>query len=87
MKRIRIERFGWSEYLRATKAKVIEHVHNEVSQTDESLMECEIGRVLVCACPSTARVYPLEVPPDCPSVEQAHNFLSGGRARRIIGAT
>ena len=87
VKRIRIERFGWNQYLRASNAKVIEHVRNEISQTDESLMECEIGRVLVCACPSTARVYALEVPPDCSTVEQAQGFLSGGRARRIIGAT
>ena len=87
VKRVRIERFGWTRYLRDVKARVIEHVTNAVSNTDESLMDCDGMRVLVCSCPSTARVYSLEVPGDCPSVEQAQNYLSGGRSRRIIVAT
>lgn len=87
VKRIRIERYGWERYLQAMKATVIEHVRDEIRQTDESLMACGDMRVLVCACPSTARVYSLEVPATCNSVEQAQNYLSGGRARRIIGAT
>ena len=87
VKRVRIERFGWTRYLREVKARVIEHVTNAVSNTDESLMDCDGMRVLVCSCPSTARVYSLEVPGDCPSVEQAQNYLSGGRSRRIIVAT
>lgn len=87
VKRIRIERYGWGRYLQASKATVIEHVRDEIRQTDESLMACGDMRVLVCACPSTARVYSLEVPATCNSVEQAQNYLSGGRARRIIGAT
>jgi hypothetical protein len=43
--------------------------------------------VFVGACPSTARVYALEVPTEVRTVEQAQNFLNGGRTRRIVGAT
>ena len=87
VKRIRIDRYGWERYLRAKRAKVIEHRRNEIEQTDESLMRCGDMTVLVCACPSTARTYAIEVDPACKTVEQAQHFLSGGRARRLIGAS
>jgi hypothetical protein len=87
VKRIRIERFGWERYLKAKKAVVIEQRRNDIEQTMETLMRCGDMTVLVGACPSTARVYALEVPSDVRTCEQAQNFLSGGRARRLIGAT
>jgi len=87
VKRIRIERYGWERYLEEKNAKVVDFVKNEIEQCNECLMSCDDMMVLVCACPSTARVYCLEVDPKCNTVEKAQNYLSGGRRRRIIGAT
>lgn len=87
VRRIRIERYGWQSYLQQKNALVVEHRRNEIEQTDESLMELEGIKVLVCACPSTGRVYAMEVDPDCQTIKQAQAYLSGGLAQRIIGAS
>jgi hypothetical protein len=87
IRRIRIERYGWQPYLQQKNALVIEHQRNEIEQTEESLMELEGVKVLVCACPSTGRVYAMEADPDCQTIEQAQAYLSGGLAHRIIGAS
>ena len=86
-KRIRIERFGWERYLSEKNATVIEGRGNEIEQTREVLMKCDDMQVLVCACPSTARVYAMEVDPACATVEQAQNYLSRGKTPCIIGAS
>jgi hypothetical protein len=75
LKRIRIERFGWPRYLQESNAKVIEHRYNEIEQVDESLMETDSMRILVCACPSTARIYAMEVPPDTETCMAAQQYL------------
>lgn len=87
LKRIRIERFGWPRYLEESNAKVIEHRRNEIEQTDEALMECEDMRILVCACPSTARVYAMEVPPDTPTCADAQAYLGGEFIGNRLGAS
>jgi len=87
VKRIRIERFGWTKYLVDAGASVVDHKRDDIAQTDESLMQLDDMRVLVGACPSTARVYAMEVDPACATVAEAQNFLSGGRSARTIGAS
>jgi len=86
IKRIRIERFGWDQYLTTTKAKVIDRRRNDVECTKEALMHVDDMTVLVCHCPSTARVYTMEVDPAVKTCEQAQNYLwSGSRlATRIV---
>jgi len=91
VKRLRIERFagrdaspadGWRRYLDEAGAKVVNRRRNDVENTREALMRSPDGlTTLVCACPSTARVYALEVPGDTTTCEQAQRFLwSGSRA-------
>ena len=88
VKRVRIERFGWPRYLRETKAKVIDVRDNDIDGTKESLMETrDKTRVLVCACPSTARVYTMRVPREIGTCEIAQRWLHGERNLRIIGAS
>lgn len=85
VKRIRIERFGWEKYLTAVNARVLDHRRNDIEQTDESLMRADDMNVLVCACPSTARVYALEVDPQVETCEQAQNWLWNNSGIRVIG--
>jgi hypothetical protein len=92
VKRIRIERFGWPKYLEQCGAKVIHQRPNAVENTREALMRTSQGMtVLVCHCPSTARVYALEVDPAIETCEQAQNWLwtgsrlADGRRMNIIG--
>jgi len=80
IKRIRIERYGWERYLADSDAIVIHERRNDVECTLESLMQTGSTatpgpRVLVCACPSTGRVYCLEVPMVIQTCEQAQRWL------------
>jgi hypothetical protein len=87
-KRIRIERFGWPRYLKEANAKVIDFRRNDIDATDESLMQAKDGsRLLVCACPSTARIYAMRVERTIETCEQAQRWLYGDRNVRIIGAS
>lgn len=86
VKRICIERFGWPRYLRESKAKVIDIRDNDIDSTKESLMEThDKVRVLVCACPSTARIYTMRVPSEISTCESAQKYLHGNRSVRVIG--
>jgi len=85
VQRIRIERYGWDRYLAEVGAVVIDRRRNDVEATRETLMRTPGGnRLLVCACPSTARVYALAVPRNVRTCERAQAWLSGGLAGRII---
>jgi hypothetical protein len=85
VKRIRIERYGWERYLADVGAVVLDRRRNNVEATRETLLRTPNGEtVLVCACPSTARVYVLAVPPDIRTCRGAQAWLSGGLAGRII---
>jgi hypothetical protein len=85
VRRIRIERYGWDRYLARVGAVVVDRRRNDVEATQETLLRAPDGEtVLVCACPSTARVYVLAVPPDIPTCERAQEWVSGGLAGRII---
>jgi hypothetical protein len=90
VRRIRIERFGWLRYLAETNAEVVHSRRNDIENTKEMLCRRGPMQVLVCHCPSTARVYALEVPREIATCEQAQNWLwnaDGSRygAARIIG--
>jgi hypothetical protein len=94
IKRIRIERFagqnteptdGWKRYLSAIGAKVADSRRNDIENTKEALMKTPDGMsVLVCACPSTARVYALEVAQSVESCEQAQRWL-WSESRHVSG--
>ena len=86
-RRVRIERYGWERYLAEVGATVLDRRRNDIETTRETLLQAPgQERVLVCACPSTARVYALEVPRHVRTCEQAQAWLSGGLAGRIINS-
>lgn len=88
IKRIRIERFagkdktvaeGWARYLKEVGASVVDKRSNYAENTKEALMRSSDGlTTLVCACPSTGRVYALEVPASVSTCEEAQVFLWSG---------
>jgi hypothetical protein len=87
VRRIRIERYGWDRYLREVGAVVVDTRRNDIEATREALMRTPDGEtVLVCACPSTARVYALEVPSEIQTCEAAQAWLSGGLSARVVNA-
>lgn len=87
VRRIRIERFGWARYLDEANASVVELRRNDVEGTDEALMSCDKMKVLVCACPSTGRIYGMEVPVDLENCQQAQNWLRNSETGFSIGAS
>jgi hypothetical protein len=87
VKRLRIERFGWDRYLTEIDAVVVDTNKDEVSETEEALFRTQDNEViLVCACPSTGRVYWLEVPNAVTTCAEAQDWLSGGLSGRTIVA-
>jgi hypothetical protein len=87
VKRIRIDRFGWDHYLTGINATRIDRRRNDIEGTREALYRADGHSVLVCACPSTAKVFSLEVPPATETCEQAQRYLSSGLSSRIISAS
>ena len=86
VKRHRIERFGTGRYLTAINAKSISERQNDIEGTREVLYQADGLSILACACPSTAKVFYLEVPPAVTTCEQAQKYLSSGLSGRIISA-
>jgi len=83
IRRICIERYGWTKYLEESNAKVldvrmIKAEHNERPWM-ETLMYLESERMAVlCTCdPSTDRVYALEVDPSVTTCSAAQDCLLG----------
>jgi hypothetical protein len=87
IRRVMIELRGWPWYLRTTKAQVVDQRKNEIEGTREALMRSRDGLVLVCACPSTARTYALEVPNEVKTCREAQAYLSSGLSDRTISAS
>lgn len=93
IRRVRIERYGWDRFLVEVNAKEVNRAPNAVEGTIESLMQIpangsmEEMRVLVCACPSTARVYTMEVPTDISKCEEAQKWLRNSNEGFCIGAS
>lgn len=84
IRRIRIERYGWEAYLTNINAKVLDQRENEIEQTVEVLMEGDNMRVLVVHCPSTGRIYGLEVLGEIKTCAEAQAWLWGESGIRII---
>ena len=85
---IRIERYGWLKYLTEAKAIVKDHRRNDIDRCDESLLSLDEYTILVCACPSTARIYSMRVPPHIIKCEEAQKWLyCNSRALRCIGSS
>ncbi len=94
-KRIRIERFagmgtdlveGWRKYIKEVGAKEVDSNANDIENTKEKLLVTSTGQtLLICACPSTARVYSLEVPATVKKCEDAQKWLwNGSGAAKLV---
>ena len=88
VRRIMIERMGVEKYMRAVSAEFIDvdtHTHNGF----RALARTKHGMYLVCTCPSTGRMYHMEVDPQVRTCEQAATYLDGPALAglRQIGAT
>jgi hypothetical protein len=91
VKRIRIEQYGWSEFLKEVDAKLLDQNEDAVAGTEEFLFEIDQDgtnlRALLCICPSTGKEFVLEVPPDTKDCQSAQVWLSGGLSSRVISAS
>lgn len=88
VRRIRIERFGWSRYLEESDSKVIDTRRNDIENTYEILASTPHGMNLVTHCPSTGRRYSLGLPEEVETCEQAQRLLWGDiPGARIIART
>jgi hypothetical protein len=87
VKRIRVQRYGWGKYLAAIGAEKLDERENPIEGTYETLYKTDDHTVLACACPSTAKVFWLEVDPECSNCHEAQLYLSGGLFNRIIAAS
>ena len=84
---IMIERYSWVKFLKEVKAKIIERNKNDIENTEEMLCSFAEHTLFIGACPSTARVYALEVPEGTKTCKEAKDYLFSGDSSNIIGAT
>ena len=87
IKRIRIDRFGWTNFIEETNAKIIDRVENDIQQTSEFLCSAADFTIFVGACPSTARVYAMEVPEKTKTCSEAKEYLSQKDTNKCVGAS
>ena len=90
IRRIMIERMGTDRFLEGIGAKPVDmddHEHNGL----RSLMKAGDGdsavAILVCSCPSTGRVYYMQVPAETKTCEEADVWLSGDAQGVQVGRT
>ena len=81
-RRIMIERYGWERFLNDVGAVSIDENRNDIEQTYEVLFQCASPDmvVLMAACPSTAKVFFLEVPAGTKTCQEAQAYLHSGAA-------
>jgi hypothetical protein len=84
---IRIQRFGWTRYIKETNSKCIDHRTNDVSGTPEAIYRTPKGEQRFIVGCSTGRIFALGVPGNIETCEQAQLYLQGGRKLNVIGAT
>jgi hypothetical protein len=91
IKRIRIERFGWTRYIAESDAECVDSRRNDVDNTMEALIQLKDGsKRLLCACRSTGRVYAIGVPKEILTCENAQRFMGAGASiapQNVIGAS
>lgn len=89
LRRIRIERMGWEQYLERSKATVIDKRRNDVDGGCYEAL-CSVpdldARVLLCTCP-TGRVFNLLVPVSAATCVDAKKYLVGDPRLTEIGRT
>jgi hypothetical protein len=73
IKRIRINKFGWSRYLSESNAILLDT--NLTGYAWETLIACDGYKVLCTYDPSTGRPYALEVDIACTTCEEAQRYL------------
>jgi len=63
VRRIMIQQYGWPNYVQLVEAKIIDERENPIDKTHEVLFDCgdRDGTVMICACSSTGRTYPIRV--------------------------
>jgi hypothetical protein len=74
IRRIRINRFGWSRYISESHGEVLDVAMPRYGGM-ESLIKTSMGNVLCTYDPSTGRPYSLEVPANLRTCEQAQRYL------------
>lgn len=84
---IRIERYGWDNYLRDSKAKCIDHRDNEIEGTKEALYQTKHGDKRLVATCATGRVFAIGVPAEIKDCEAAQEWLAGGKKFRLVART
>lgn len=87
VKRIRIERYGWERYLQDRHATPIDERLNDIEGTREALFQVDGIRILLCHCPSTGRIYAMEILGEVTTCAEAQDWLWGNSGIRIIGRT
>jgi len=75
IKRLRIERYGWDKYLSAVGAREIDRRENAIEATREQLLRCDDMTILRAFCPSTGKIFAIEVDPIVENCAQAQNWL------------
>jgi hypothetical protein len=73
VKRIRITSYGWSKFVEAMNAEVLDSVLS--GSAWETLLKCGEYVVLFTYDPSTGRPYDLEVEDSCKTCEEAQRYL------------
>ena len=85
---IRIERFGWTRYLKTIQAECIESTKNEVEGTIEAIYRTpHDGTRFIATCP-TGRVFVMGVPEETMTCVEARNYLNPfGQDSNILART
>ena len=76
VRRVMIERIGPSNFMNQIEAKVID-IDDHNLNGKRCLMKGSEVAFLVCACPSTSRVYHMQVDPEVKTCEEADKWLAG----------
>ena len=89
IKAIRIERYGWPEYLSDSGAQLVDERQNFVEGTREALYRQRSGHLrLVVTCPTGRHPYALGVGDNhIVTCEQAQNWLAGEKPFRTLART
>ncbi len=85
---IRIERFGWTRYIKESGAKLIDSVKsNPISGTPEQLYRLADGSQRLVAGCVTGKIVTMGVPSEIESCQQAQAWLAGGNKWNLLAAT
>ena len=94
VKRIRLERYGVDKYLDQTGAMVLDFNENFIEGTKETLLKTKNGMLfLTGVCPSTGRVYYMEILPDedngesVTTASEAQSWLRNSKEGFCLGAS